>query len=178
MLRHDLSRVTPFPAQALFWRWDGRPKSADRSRTDIVLTMVPKMAVAAALETLTDAGIAPSALEVDTGGQRLLLPMAERDGGRSMMRRSLAWGCAGLAVVALILPFLLQTLALHTVNADIAELQPTVTQVEASRRGMTAGNAGREVMARERADSRYAAGSGDADPDPAGRHIPDGFLPA
>jgi general secretion pathway protein L len=149
MLRHDLSRVTPFPAQALFWRWDGRPKATDRSRTDVVLTMVPKTAVSAALQVLTDAGIAPRVLEVDAGGQRLLLPMTEGDGGRSALLRGLAWTCAGLAVAALILPFVLQALALHTVETDIAALQPAVAQVEALRRGITAGNAGREIMARE-----------------------------
>jgi general secretion pathway protein L len=149
MLRHDLSRVTPFPAQALFWRWDGRPKPADRSRMDIVLTMVPKMAVAAALETLANAGIVPGVLEVDAGGQRRLLPMAERDAGQSMLLRGLAWGCSGLAVVALVLPFVLQALDLHTVNRAIADLQPAVVQVEALRRGIDAGNAGRAVMARE-----------------------------
>jgi general secretion pathway protein L len=133
----------------LFWRWDGRPKPADRSRMDIVLTMVPKMAVAAALETLANAGIAPSVLEVDACGQRRLLPMAEQDAGQSALLRGLAWGCTGLAVVALALPFVLQALALHTVNAAIADLQPAVAQVEALRRGIDAGSAGRVVLARE-----------------------------
>ncbi|MFL5256694.1 MAG: PilN domain-containing protein [Rhodopila sp.] len=149
MLRHDLSRVTPFPAQALFWRWDGRPKPADRSRTDVVLTMVPKAAVAAAIQTLTGAGITPGGLEVDAGRQCLLLPITEGDGGRSALLRGLGWACAGLAVVALVLPFVLQALALHAVETAIAGLQPTVAQVEALRRGITAGNAGREIMARE-----------------------------
>ena len=149
MLRHDLSRVTPFPAQALFWRWDGRPKPADRGRTDVVLTMVPKATVAKALQALTDAGIAPRVLEVDAGGQRLLLPMTEGDGSRTVLLRGLTWTCAGLAVAALVLPFVLQALALHRVETAIAELQPTVAQIEALRRGITAGNAGREIMARE-----------------------------
>lgn len=149
MLRHDLSRVTPFPAQALYWRWDGRPKPADRSRLDIVLTMVPKTTVAAALETLADAGIAPGAVEVDAGGHCLLLPMADQDPSRSALLRGLAWGCAGLAVVSLILPFVLQAVALQSVNTQIADLHPALTQVEALRRGIVAGNAGREVLARE-----------------------------
>src|SRR5271165_2078418 len=149
MLRHDLARITPFPAPALFWRWDGRPKPADRSRTEVVLTMVPKIALAATLDRLAAAGIAPHFLEVDSGGQRRLMPIAEQDDSRPGLLRGLGLVCAGLAVVALILPFLLQALALHATNTEIAALQPTVAQVETLRRGLTAGSAGREVLARE-----------------------------
>jgi general secretion pathway protein L len=149
MLRHDLARITPFPAQALFWRWDGRPKPGDRTRTDVVLSMVPKAALAATLDTLRAAGIVPRFLEIGSSGQRRLLPLTEQDAGRSRLLPVLGWICAGLAVVAVILPFVLQALALRSTNAEIAALQPAVTQVEALRRGLTAGSAGREVLARE-----------------------------
>jgi general secretion pathway protein L len=149
MLRHDLARITPFPAHALFWRWDGRPKPGDRTRTDVVLTMVPKTALAAALERLAALGIAPRFLEIESGGRRLLLPLAENGVAQSRLLPALAWLCGGLAVVALVLPFLLQALALHATNAEIAALQPAVARVEALRRGLNDGNAGREVLARE-----------------------------
>jgi general secretion pathway protein L len=149
MLRHDLARITPFPAQALFWRWDGRPKPGDRTRTDVVLSMVPKAALAPTLDTLRAAGIVPRFLEIESSGQRRLLPLTEQDAGRSRLLPVLGWICAGLAVVAVILPFVLQALALRSTNAEIAALQPAVTQVEALRRGLTAGSAGREVLARE-----------------------------
>jgi general secretion pathway protein L len=149
MLRHDLARITPFPAHALFWRWDGRPKPGDRTRTDVVLTMVPKTALAAALERLAAASIVPRFLEIDSGGQRRLLPLAESAAAQSRLPAALAWLCGGLAILALVLPFLLQALALHGTNAEIAALQPAVAQVEALRRGLTDGNAGREVLARE-----------------------------
>jgi general secretion pathway protein L len=150
MLRHDLARITPFPAHALFWRWDGRPKPGDRTRTDVVLTMVPKAALAAALERLSAIGIAPRFLEIESGGQRRLLPLGENAAAQSRLLPALAWLCGGLAVAALVLPFLLQALALHGTNNEIAALQPAVAQVEALRRGLTDGNAGREVLARER----------------------------
>nr|WP_294529033.1 PilN domain-containing protein [uncultured Rhodopila sp.] len=149
MLRHDLARITPFPASALFWRWDGRPKPGDRTRTDIVLTMVPKAALAAALESLAAAGIVPRYLEIDSGGQRRLLPLAEHAAARSRLLPALAWLCGGLAVAAVVLPFLLQALALRGTNAEIAALQPAVARVEALRRGLNDGNAGREVLTRE-----------------------------
>jgi general secretion pathway protein L len=149
MLRHDLARITPFPAHALFWRWDGRPKPGDRTRTEIVLTMVPKTALAATLDRLAAAGIVPRFLEIGAGVQRRLVPLAEQDADRSRLVPLLARVCAGLAVVALVLPFMLQELALRTTNAEIAAVQPAVAQVEALRRSLTAGSAGREVLARE-----------------------------
>jgi general secretion pathway protein L len=149
MLRHDLARITPFPAHALFWRWDGRPAPGDRTRTEVVLTMVPKAALAATLEKLAAVGIEPRFLEIASGGQRRLLPLAENAAAQTRLLPALIWLCGGLATVALILPFLLQALALHGTNAEIAALQPAMAQVEALRRGLNDGNAGREVLARE-----------------------------
>ena len=40
-------------------------------------------------------------------------------------------------VVVLVLPFVFQTLSLHRVNTEIADLQPTVAQTEALRRGIS-----------------------------------------
>jgi general secretion pathway protein L len=110
--------------------------------------MVPKMAVSAALEDLALAGLRPRFLEI---GSRLL-PLAETDADRaSLMLRGLAWTCTGLAVVAVVLPFALQAWALHAANDAIADLQPSIRQVEALRRNITAGGAEREVLAREMA---------------------------
>ncbi|MEA2788962.1 MAG: ral secretion pathway protein, partial [Acetobacteraceae bacterium] len=63
--------------------------------------------------------------------------------------KGLAWSCAGLAVIALALPFVRQSLALGATDDAIAELQPTIAQVEALRRGLTAEGAGRAVLQRE-----------------------------
>ena len=60
LLRHELGRISPFPAGALFWRWQGRVRATDRTRTEIALTMVPKAAVAAALDKLAEVGIQPA----------------------------------------------------------------------------------------------------------------------
>ena len=42
LLRYELGRITPFPAEDLFWRWDGHTRPNNRSRTDITLAMVPR----------------------------------------------------------------------------------------------------------------------------------------
>jgi general secretion pathway protein L len=151
LLRHELARITPFAAEDLFWRWDGRPKPTDRSRTDVTLTMVPKSAVSAALDTLAKAGIRPRFIETGTAERPQLLAVDDAAGHTTgqVLARGMACACACLAVIVLILPVLLQELALHSTNTAIDDLQPVIRQVEALRRGMTADGAGRALLAQE-----------------------------
>lgn len=151
LLRHELARITPFPHDKLFWRWDGRPKTTDKNRTDVTLTMVPKATIGPALDTLGNIGIRPRFIETGPADRPRLLAIddeATRTTGQVAVR-GLAWTCAGLAVIALVLPVLLQELALYSTDSAIDDLQPAITQVEALRRGMTADGAGRAVLAQE-----------------------------
>jgi general secretion pathway protein L len=151
MLRHELSRISPFPAGALLWDWRSRVSRADKTRSQIALTMVPRVAVADVLERLAAIGIHPGFLEVGPIDRPRLLPIAEVAKRRTegQVVRGLAWTCLGLAVAVLILPFCLQAIALHATNDAIEELRPTVAQVEELRRGITADGAGHEVLAQE-----------------------------
>ena len=151
MLRHELARITPFAASELFWRWDGHPKSGDGSRTEVVLTMVPRMALAPAMDALETVGLKADFVEVGATDRPRLLPMGkavERSAG-TMLIRGLSWACIVLAVVALALPFVLQTLAFRSTEAAIAELQPAISSIAALRQGIAAGEAGRDILARE-----------------------------
>jgi general secretion pathway protein L len=151
LLRYELARITPFPAEDLFWRWDGHARPNNRSRTDVTLTMVPRKALAPALTALADVGLRANFVEVGPVEQPALLPVGEAADRASGTRfvRVLAYGCAALAVVAVVLPVGLQAVVLHTTNAAIDELQPTVAQVESFRRGLAAGDAGRDILAQE-----------------------------
>lgn len=151
LLRHELARITPFTVEDLFWRWDGRLKTGDKSRTSVTLTMVPKAVLAAALEMVANAGIRPRYIEIGPAQRPRLLAMDDAAGysaGRGLTR-VLSATCAGLAVVALVLPIVLQQRALNATNRAIDDLQPAIRQVEALRRGITADGAGREVLAQE-----------------------------
>lgn len=150
VLRYELARITPFPADALFWRWDPDGKTADGSRINVTLTMVPKIVLSPALAAMENAGLKADFVEVEQPGGLRLLPMkltAGRAAG-TVLIRGLAWGCGSLAVVAIVLPFVLQALALRATDNAIDALQPAITQVEALRRGIAAGDAGRDVVAR------------------------------
>jgi general secretion pathway protein L len=152
LLRHELARITPFPADALFWRWDGHPKFGDKTRTDVVLTMVPKLALAPAIAALGSVGLKARFVEVGPVDRPRLLTIADgaEQGPRLVLVSGLACACACLAVIALGLPLVRQALALRAADAAIAALQPTVAQVDALRRGLTAEGAGRAALAQER----------------------------
>jgi general secretion pathway protein L len=151
VLYHELARITPFAAEDLFWGWDGRPKAANRARTDVTLTMVPRKAVAGALAALDDAGLKVDFIEVGPAERPVLLPVgAVRHRSMGMrLTRGLAWGCAALAGIALLLPLGLQALTLHETEVEIARLQPAVSQVETMRRAINAGDAGRAMLQQE-----------------------------
>jgi general secretion pathway protein L len=151
LLRYELARITPFPADDLFWRWDGHPKLGDKSRTDVVLTLVPKQALAPAIAALDGVGLKGRFVEVGPADHPRLLPIMEGEDQSTglVLFKGLFWACAVLAVIAAAVPLVRQSLALHATDAAIAELQPTIGQVEALRRGLTAEGAGRAVLARE-----------------------------
>jgi general secretion pathway protein L len=151
MLHHEVARITPFAAKDLFWRWDARPRPANRSRTDVVLTMVPRNTLESALAALDEVGLKADFVEISAAGRLWLLPV---DAARTrtistVLTKGLAWGCAGLAIVALPMPMGLQALALHQTDAAVAALQPTITQIEELRRRMAAGEAGRDILRQE-----------------------------
>ena len=153
MLHHELSRITPFSADTLFWRWEGRVRTGDRSKTETVVTMVPKEPLAAAFAELDSVGIRVDFIEVGPAERPKLLPVAEATerNARSALARRLAVVCSGLAVAALGLPLLLQTYALRTTEASITGLQPAIKEVETLRRAVAARNGAQDIMTQEAA---------------------------
>lgn len=146
LLAHELGRITPFQASALYWRWEARPRPGDRNRLDVALTMVPRVTVATALADLADKGLHPAFIEAGSS----LLPLRQRDDAdRAFLRRALAWAAGGLAVTAITLPFVLQSVATYRTEAAINTLQPAIREVETLRRDIAAGGAERDVLARE-----------------------------
>jgi general secretion pathway protein L len=153
LLYHELSRITPFSADTLFWRWEGRARTGDRTHTETILTIVPKEPLASAFAELDSAGIKVDFVEVGPAERPKLLPVAEsgEHNNRSVFVRRLAWTCGGLGIVALGLPLILQDHAVRSTEDSIAELQSAIRQVEALRRGLAASNGAHDVIAQEAA---------------------------
>jgi general secretion pathway protein L len=153
ILLHELARITPFQSENLFWRWDEKARSSNGSRTEVVLTMVPRLAIAPALTALDTAGLRPDFIETGPTESPTLLPVQgeiKRTAGTRLIR-GLVWSCALLVIVALALPVIFQSVDLYRTESAIKVLQPTIAQVEGLRRNNAAGDAGRDVLAREMA---------------------------
>jgi general secretion pathway protein L len=151
LLRHELGRVTPFPAEELFWRWDGHVKPNNRTRTEVTLTMVPRITLAAALTALDATGLKVDFVEVGPPERpkRLATGDAAHRSTGTIMVHGLAGACVILTVVALLLPLGLQAFALYRTNAAIAQLQPAISQVDTFRRMIASHDAGRDILAQE-----------------------------
>ena len=66
-----------------------------------------------------------------------------------MLTLGLGWACVVASVFALALPFAQQALSLYKTKDAIAELQPTIAQVEALRKGIAAGDAGHDILTQQ-----------------------------
>jgi general secretion pathway protein L len=152
ILRHEMPRITPFQADAVYWQWNSRPVPGDRSRLLVDLTIVPKVTISAALAVLNQLGVVPHHLEVGQPPSRSIPLTMETVGHTSVqaVRRSLVWATGALAAGAVLLPFLLQTWAFHRTQTAMDALQPAVHQVDILRHGINASTAGSDILARER----------------------------
>jgi general secretion pathway protein L len=150
LLRHEIGRITSFLAEELFWHWDGHAKPT-KARTEVTLRMVPRITLAPALTALDAVGLKAHFVEVGPTERPTLLAVGDathRTAGTFLVR-GLAGACAALAAVALVLPLGLQAFALYRTESAIAELRPTLAQVERLRREIASGDAERGILTRK-----------------------------
>ncbi|MBV9735698.1 MAG: hypothetical protein JO209_07285 [Acidisphaera sp.] len=156
VLGYEMDRLTPFAADQVFWTWSIIERDRVRNRLQLRLSLVPKAELAGAIALLEQVGQAPTAVEARSpeGAPRIIRLHRAPTRSQQWQRRSvmvLGGACAVLAVVAAILPFLLQSLARQRVEAEIAALRPAVQQAEALRRQIAARAADTDVVAAESA---------------------------
>jgi general secretion pathway protein L len=151
MLRHEMPRITPFQADAVYWQWSSRPIPGDQNRSHVDLTIVPKVTISAALALLAKAGITPRHLEFGAPPYRQIPLASDADEqGSQRIRRSLIWTTGALAACVVLLPFLLQAWEFHRTQAAMDALQDKVHEVETMRQKLNASTAGSDILARER----------------------------
>ncbi len=138
-LTYEMDRETPFAADEVWWNW--RIDARDRQRGQLALTLflVPKSAGQDAIATLRQGGLNPTVISIPTGGtgqrhQIALAPDADAQPAESGWIRPLAVACAVLALAAIVVPFVRQSLALSQVDDRIAALKPQVETVRQLRR--------------------------------------------
>lgn len=157
VVAYEIDRIFPFAAAEVIWTYgvDRRDRAAGRLHLRVAL--LPRAAVAPAIDTLRAQGLAPGAVlagKTDGGTWRIGLDEHRPPGARQPGRRGLALGafaCAMLAVVAAGLPFLLQEAARWQTEAQIIELRPAVARAETLRRQAAERTSGVDAVAAEAA---------------------------
>ena len=138
-LTYEMDRETPFTADEVWWDW--RVNQRDRAHGEVHLTLflVPKLASQDIVVALTQGGLRPTVIDAPSpaGGRHQI--MLDGEDARTQPwsagpLRPLALACVSLALIALIVPFARQSLALGRAEDRIAVLQPQVDAVQALRR--------------------------------------------
>jgi general secretion pathway protein L len=156
VLGYEIDRVTPFSPAEVFWHYDVEQRDRARARLKVRLSLVPKAPWLTLLAAIAEAGIEISAIEVPgEGGKPCRIALDTNLSRRRIWaRRGLVAGaitCAALAILAIVLPFILQALALDVTERRIAALRPAVSTAEALRLQITRGAGGIDVLAAEQA---------------------------
>ena len=150
-LRWEMDRLTPFPAEAVFWTWRIVQRDRARGQLDLRLMLVAKAAIQDSLDALAAVGLAPARLEA-AGEPGRVIPLSGR---RAAPRRpALLAGvvvCIGLAIAAAVLPFARQQTELERLEARVAEYRPQVDVADALRRRIADRAASIDVVAAEAA---------------------------
>jgi general secretion pathway protein L len=152
VLGYEIVRLTPFAADAVYWSGRLEGRDAARGKISLRLSIVPKAAVAPVIAALTEAAMLPTVIEVAQANEvRVLrLAAAQTDTNRRNVARVLGGVCAGLAVLAVALPFITQSRQLGAVAHRIDVLRPEVARAAALRRQIMAGSSSLAVIAQER----------------------------
>jgi general secretion pathway protein L len=157
VLAYEMDRETPFTADEVWWNW--RVESRDKALGLLTLTLflLPKAHGQMIVAALAETGLRPSVVDAATaGGQRHQIQLDNSPVHRIVLSgktRALAAACLALAVIALIAPFVRQSLALGHVETRIAELKPQVDEVQQLRRRIESSGQGASQLAMEQAGS-------------------------
>jgi general secretion pathway protein L len=152
VLSYEMDRLTPFTASQVFWSAAVERRDRAASRLELCLTLVPKAVLQPVLAGLDRLGLSPSAIvAVSHTGEHRFIDLQAPTTRRRMTLSAAVGLLAVLALLAVVTPFVTQSIARHAVDAEIAALQPRLDQVEALRRRIAAGSAGSDAIAGEQA---------------------------
>ncbi len=151
VLGYEMDRLTPFSAEETFFSWSVLRRDREAGRLHLRLSMVLRKPLLPLLGALQAASSPARAIEIPPG---LLIPLARSpSASASRTRRLLAAagvGCAVLALLAMVLPFALQSVAASRIDRRIDALQPRVAAVQALQRRVAGSTAGAELVVAER----------------------------
>jgi general secretion pathway protein L len=157
VLAFEMDRETPFTAEEVFWTYRILHRDRQRGQLSVRLLFVPRARLSSLLETLGRAGIAPSRAEIaDDPNRDTFLPLnsgtgqPRADSGRSFFYWPAAALCVGLAIGAIVTPFVRQAAALSAVNQEIAKSRPVAAEANELRRQIERLSGSAELIDSER----------------------------
>lgn len=170
VIGNDLDRLTPFRREELVWTAETVARDRDRGRLVLSLSFIPRALMANALAQLARLGLRPEEIEVALpgagdapenrdSGTLLRLALDGHEDRNRKYRRRLKWALCtvgALAIAAIVVPFVRQSLVARALSDRIAALGPSVSEVLALR--------GRIGSAAEGADAIHALRVASGDP--------------
>ncbi|MGD0141568.1 MAG: PilN domain-containing protein [Rhizomicrobium sp.] len=129
----DIDRLTPFPAEAVYFDTEILQRDADRGKQRVLLGIMPRGAIADVLDRARSAGLGAAAVGMrgDAGSNIYFdfLAQARGAGGMSGARARLPlwWGAIGILLAANIAVFAFRdSAALDSLRSDVDSQQATV----------------------------------------------------
>jgi general secretion pathway protein L len=157
VLAYEMDRETPFTADEVWWNWRVDTRDKASGQLSLTLFLLPKANGQAIVAALAETGLRPSVIDTATGGGgRHQIQLDDTPVHRIVLSgktRTLAAACLALAVIALIAPFIRQSLALGHAEARVAELKPQVDEVQQLRHRIESAGQGASALAMEQAGS-------------------------
>ncbi len=152
VLSYEMDRLTPFNAEQVFWSAGIERRDRGAGCLELCLSLLPKSLMQPVLAAADGIGLKVAAIELASrDGAPRIIDLAPPS-SRSRLPLAFAWGSiAVLALAALVTPFVTQSLALGSVEAGIASVQPRISQIDALRHRIAVGSAGYDIIATERA---------------------------
>jgi general secretion pathway protein L len=157
VLAYEMDRETPFTADEVWWNWHVDTRDKAQGQLTVTLFLLPKANAKAIAAALAESGLEPSVIDAATAaGRRHQIRLDDSVVHRVVLSgkmRALAYACAALALVAVIAPFIKQSILLGQADSRIAELKPQVDEVQQLRRRIESAGMGASQLAMEQAGS-------------------------
>ena len=155
VIAYEMDRETPFGADEVFWGTDIEERDRRQRRMTLRLAMVAKAQVADLLAAVARAAVAPTAL-IGAGAGRPVVISLNRDAVRrrgwvGYAAPAMGWVAAILFIVAIVVPFVKQGMALDEVDDQIEAIRPTVQAVEKLRQHIAGDRQEADNLAAQRA---------------------------
>ena len=152
VLTYDMERLTPFTAEEVYWAYAVESRDRARARLQLRLTFIPRAPVQDLIDTLADCGGRPSLIEADPGSRPCIIRLQHVSATGKIARmspRAAAAALAALGVMAVVSPFLKQSLELSAAQSAIDGLAPRIALVNTLRNRIAGAGAGGDAVTSE-----------------------------